>query len=335
MDREVCVLIPTFNEAATIGSVIDGFREQGYPNVLVVDGRSDDETQAVAEEHGARVIEQRRYGKGQAVREAIEYIEEPYVLLLDGDGTYDPTDADRMLEPLIDGRAEHVIGSRFERMDEGAMDRLNRFGNRIINSGFSIIHGRDFGDILSGYRAFTRDSLDQFALDSEGFTIETELAVACVKHRVPTAVVPVSYHPRPNGSETNLSPIRDGGRILHALYSLARMNNPLFYFGLVGVISILSGLAIGGFVGFDWYVNHISHEALAVVSAFAILLGVQLFMFGVLSDMVIAVNREHTRQLETVTDHLTELQTDTSERENESEQEQATTKDEEQLSKSD
>jgi glycosyltransferase (TIGR04182 family) len=303
---DVCVLIPTFNEAATIGSLIDSFIEQGYTNVLVVDGRSTDNTQDIAAQHGARVVEQRRSGKGQAVREGIEYIDSPYVLLIDGDATYDPADADRLIEPLIEGRAEHVIGDRFADMDDRAMGRLNRFGNRIINSAFTIVHGRDFGDILSGYRAFTRESIERFSLSADGFTIETELAVACVKHRVRTAVIPISYYPRPNKSETNLNPFRDGGRIIHALYSLARRNNPVFYFGSVGSVSILVGIVIGVFVGYDWYANHISHEALAVVSAFAILLGVQLFMFGVLSDMVIAVNREHTRQLEELTNQLTD-----------------------------
>ncbi|UPM43227.1 S-layer glycoprotein N-glycosyltransferase AglJ [Halocatena salina] len=310
---DVCVLIPTFNEAPTIGSVVDGFIDRGYTNVLVIDGGSTDDTQTVAAAHGARVIEQRRSGKGQAVREGLEYIDTKYIVLIDGDSTYDPADADRLLEPLFDGRAEHVIGNRLAQLDDEAMSRLNQFGNRLINSAFTMIHGRDFGDILSGYRAFTRDSLEQIRLSADGFTIETELAVAAVKHRIPTTVVPIEYAPRPSDSETNLDPIRDGGRIIHALYSLARRNNPLFYFGSVGGLSILFGSGVGVFVGYEWFVRHISHEALAVVSAFAILLGVQLFMFGVLSDMVVAVNREHTRQVQALATQLRQESTDTTE----------------------
>ncbi|RRJ29851.1 S-layer glycoprotein N-glycosyltransferase AglJ [Halocatena pleomorpha] len=310
---DVCVLIPTFNEAPTIGSVVDGFIDQGYTNVLVIDGGSTDDTQAVAAAHGARVIEQRRSGKGQAVREGLEYIDTEYIVLVDGDSTYDPADADQLLEPLFEGRADHVIGNRLVQLDDEAMSRLNRFGNQLINSAFTMIHGRDFGDILSGYRAFARDSLDQLQLSADGFTIETELAVASVKHQIPTAVVPIEYTPRPSESETNLDPIRDGGRIIHALYSMARRNNPLFYFGSVGGLSILFGISIGAFVGYDWFIHHVSHEALAVVSAFAILLGVQLFMFGVLSDMVIAVNREHTRQVQALATQLQEESSDTTE----------------------
>ncbi|MFC7154826.1 S-layer glycoprotein N-glycosyltransferase AglJ [Halomarina halobia] len=303
-DSQVCVLVPTYQEGETIGRVVDGFREQGFDNVLVVDGHSTDGTQDIAREHGARVIEQSRTGKGQAVREALDYITAPYVLMIDGDATYDPADAPAMLEPLLDGRAQHVIGDRFADMRPGAMTRLNRMGNRFINTAFEVIHGRNFGDILSGYRAFTLDSVRRFELTANGFTIETELAVECVKHRVTTAVVPVSYHSRPDESDTNLSPFSDGGRIIVALYALAKTNNPLFYFGSVGILLVLVGATLAGYVGIEWFTRNISHEAIAVVSGVAILLGAQLLAFGVLSDMVVVVNREQTRRLEELNDRL-------------------------------
>jgi len=300
---KVCVLIPTLDEAATIGDVITGFHDQGYTNVVVVDGGSTDDTQAIAREHGAEVVVQSGEGKGQAVREALEYITVPYVLMVDGDGTYDPADAERMLEPLSRGY-EHVIGNRFADMDDDAMKALNGFGNRMINRSFRFIHGADYEDILSGYRAFTVDSFDRLSLDSTGFTIETELAVECVKHGIETTVVPVSYSARPAESETNLHPIRDGGTIILALYSLAKTNNPLFYFGSVGAASVVSGAVVAGYVLWQWIQYQQGHEILALVSAAAIILGVQLIMFGVLSDMLVTLHREQRRRLEQITrDH--------------------------------
>ncbi|WP_049970304.1 S-layer glycoprotein N-glycosyltransferase AglJ [Haladaptatus cibarius] len=297
--EDVCVLIPTLNEAETIGDVIQGFQEQGFSNVLVVDGNSDDETQEIARNRDARVIAQSGVGKGQAVREGIENVETEYVLMLDGDGTYKPEDADVMLEPLDDGY-EHVIGNRFADMENGSMTKLNRFGNRIINQAFSVIHGRDFGDILSGYRAFSRKSAERAYLTSDGFGVETELAVECVKHSVPTTVVPITYEERPDESETNLHPIWDGGDIIMTLYQLAKTNNPLFYFGSVGFFSILVGLLVGGYVGFEWFLAtpRRSHEVLAVVSGVAIIFGVQLLMFGVLSDMIVTLHREQMRRMD-------------------------------------
>jgi dolichol-phosphate mannosyltransferase len=298
--EDVCVLLPTLNEAETIGSVVEGFREAGYGNVLVVDGGSSDGTRRIAEDAGARVLVQSGNGKGQAVREGVRNVEEPVVLMADGDGTYDPADADAMLEPIFAGRAEHVIGDRFYRMADDAMPRLNRAGNRLVNRAFAFVHGRDLADILSGYRAFTRESFERLRVTSDGFGIETELAVECVKHGVPTEVVGVSYGARPDDSETNLHPIKDGARIYLTLFRLAKTNNPLFYFGSVGVLALLAGLAVGGYVGYEWFLREppVSHEALAVVSAAGIILGVQLLMFGVLSDVIVAVNREQTRRIE-------------------------------------
>ena len=295
---DVCVLVPTLDEAETIGEVVSGFRAEGFENVLVVDGGSDDGTREVAGEAGARVVIQSGQGKGQAVREAVkEHVEEPYVLMVDGDGTYLPSDAEAMTDPLDDGY-DHVIGDRFADMRDGAMTRLNRAGNRIFNRTFAFIHGTDFGDILSGYRAFTRESFEEMTLSAEGFGIETEMAVECAKHRIETAVVPVTYLPRPSGSNTNLSPLRDGSIILLELYRRAKTNNPLFYFGSVGVVSAAVGVGIGLWVGFEWFVVGISHEVWAIVSAVGILFGVQLLMFGVLSDLIFSLHREQMRRLE-------------------------------------
>ena len=114
VDRsDVCVLLPTLEEAETIGDVVAGFRDAGFEHVLVVDGNSTDGTREIAREHGARVMTQSGAGKGQAVREGVATVDREYVLMADGDGTYRPADADRMLEPLFEGRADHVIGDRF------------------------------------------------------------------------------------------------------------------------------------------------------------------------------------------------------------------------------
>ncbi|MFW5974485.1 MAG: glycosyltransferase, partial [Natrialbaceae archaeon] len=151
---DVCVLLPTLEEAATITDVVAAYREAGFERILVVDGGSTDGTRSLAREAGARVMTQSGSGKGQAVREAVSRIETPYVLMADADMTYRAADAAAMLEPLLAGECEHVIGNRFADMQPGAMTRLNRPGNRLINRAFTLIHGRNYRDILSGYRAF-------------------------------------------------------------------------------------------------------------------------------------------------------------------------------------
>ncbi|PSP65150.1 TIGR04182 family glycosyltransferase [Halobacteriales archaeon QH_8_67_27] len=305
---DVCVLVPTLNEAETIGPVVESYSERGFDDILVVDGGSTDGTRSIAEDNGARVVQQRgSKGKGEALREGFELTDAPVVLMLDGDQTYRAEDAEAMLEPIFSGRADHVIGDRFADMEDGAMTRLNQFGNGVINRAFSFIHGRNYQDILSGYRALTRDAIDRISLTEDYFGVETEMAVECVKHNVRTEVVPVRYLARPDDSETNLRPFRDGADIILTLYKMAKTNNPLFYFGSVGTVSTAVGLVLGAYVAYEWItVPKTSHEVIAVLGASAILFGVQLLMFGVLSDMIVTLNREQTRQLEDLAQRLSD-----------------------------
>ena len=296
---DVCVLLPTMDEVETVARVVDAFRDVGIENVLVIDGGSTDGTRATAREAGARVAEQSGRGKGQAVREAVrDHVDAPYVVMVGADATYDAADVDAMLEPLFAGEAEHVIGNRFADMRPGAMTRLNRIGNRIINSAFRVIHGEGHRDVLSGYRAFTRESFLRLHLTADGFGIETEMAVECVKNDVPVAVGPITYRERPGGSATNLHPVRDGGVIFLELYRKAKTNNPLFYFGSVGAASTAAGALMTAYVLYEWFVFGITHEIISIGAVGAAILGVQLLIFGVLADMILSLQREQVARLE-------------------------------------
>ncbi|MFW6153077.1 MAG: S-layer glycoprotein N-glycosyltransferase AglJ [Halobacteriota archaeon] len=295
---EVCVLIPTLNEAATIGDVVAGFTSAGFASILVIDGGSADATVDIAAERGAEVVHQSGTGKGAAVVEAMDHVDQPYVLMIDGDGTYRPADADAMLEPLLEGDADHVIGNRFADMEPGAMSMLNRIGNRLINRLFRVIHQYELHDILTGYRAFSVGSFRELSLSATGFGIEAEMTGEAVRHGQRIVEVPISYHARPDMSDTKLRPIRDGAVILSTVYLIARMNNPLFFFGSVGGVGILAGILVGLYVGYRWFVAGVSHEVLAVVSSFLIIFGFLLVMFGVLSDMIVSLHHEQRQRID-------------------------------------
>lgn len=299
--NDVCILLPAYDEEETVADVITGFRNQGFENILVIDGGSRDETVTRARKAGARVIEQTGKGKGKAVREAVrKHIDSEYVLLADADATYDPDDASTLLEPLRDGTAEHVIGNRFAGMESEAMTRLNRIGNRLVNRSFRLVHRQEYQDILSGYRAFTRDSFGRLSLAADGFGIETEMSVECAKNGIPVTVVPIRYLPRPSGSNTNLQPVRDGGIIFLELYRKAKTSNPLFYFGSVGTVALVTGMALAAFVLYRYFIVGVSHEVLALGGAAGILLGVQLLIFGFLADMIISLHRDQIKRIERV-----------------------------------
>jgi len=232
--KEVTVLVPTYNEEPTVGDVVREFVEQGYDDVLVIDGGSDDDTQKVAEEAGARVIEQSGSGKGQAVRETVhEHLERPYVVMVDGDGTYLPEEVDRVLAPIEDG-ADHVLGNRLGNPE--AFTRLNYVGNRIFNFEFRLAHGKHLGDILTGYRAFTLESARELTLTEEGFGIETEMCAEALGANQHVETVDITYLERPEDSEEKLHPVLDGARIGYVVYKTTRKTRPAFFYGVPIVV---------------------------------------------------------------------------------------------------
>lgn len=297
---EVCIFIPTLNEAPTIGELVEGFRQRGFQHILVMDGNSTDGTPEIARSAGAVVRTQTGKGKGNAITEAVELIDTPYVLMLDGDGTYSPEDAEKMLEPLGKG-FDHVIGDRLVNPEAGAFTWLNLLGNQILNTLFRIAHGKDLSDILSGYRAFTLHSIRQMTLKEAGFEIETEMAVEAVRNGQRVTVVPVRYLARP-GTITKLNPFQDGLRIFSTIYRLAKMNNPIFYFGIIGLFISLVGGVIGIYVVLEWLKN-VEHLPLTILTVLLITMGFQIFMFGVISDMLLGFHRETTRQIEQLQNH--------------------------------
>ncbi|HZD43214.1 MAG TPA: S-layer glycoprotein N-glycosyltransferase AglJ, partial [Methanomicrobiales archaeon] len=271
------------------------FKNLGYSHIFVMDGGSTDGTIDIAKAAGATVHVQSRKGKGNAIIEALDIIDRPYVLMLDGDGTYSCTDAEKMIQPLFRGY-DHVIGNRLDSAGPGAFSRLNLFGNRLINWGFKVAHRRDLKDILSGYRAFSLDSMRQMHLKEEGFEIETEMSVGAVRNNQRVMVVPVAYAQRA-GTNTKLNPFQDGVRITGAVYRLAKTNNPLFYFGLVGIVITIFGSLTGVYVLSEW-LRGIEHIPLTILTVLLITVGFEIFMFGVISDMMLSFHREVIREIQ-------------------------------------
>jgi dolichol-phosphate mannosyltransferase len=292
---EVCILIPTLNEGLTIGDIVREFTALGYTHILVIDGKSTDNTVKSAREAGATVRTQSGKGKGNAIIEAFEVIEQPYILMLDGDGTYSAKDAEKMLTPLFLG-FDQVIGDRLINAEEGSFSHLNLFGNHMLNLLFKVAHSRDLHDILSGYRAFTKLAIQQMHLKEKGFEIETEISVESVRNGQRVMVVPIRYSRRP-GTATKLSPFHDGLKIVSTIYRLARVNNPMFYFGLMGVLTSVLGMLIGVFVVLEW-LHDIEHIPLTILTVLLIVVGIEIFMFGMISDMLLVFHREIIREIQ-------------------------------------
>ncbi len=301
----VGILIPALNEEASIGEVIEGFSKMGYDRILVIDGNSTDRTREIAKEKGAEVIVQTGKGKGQAVREAFQYMDDDVVVMIDADGTYLPEDVERILEPIRRGVAEHVIGNRLENFEKGAFTRLNLLGNKIINFFFRMLYGVNLHDILSGYRALTKDVYKSVLIQKEGFEVETEITVETIANGFRIAEVPVYYRKR--AGRTKLNPFFDGYRIIKTVYSLLGRYSPGRYFYIFGSIMLLAGFIGGIYVVIEWF-RRISHFLLVNLVSILIVTGFLIIAVGYLTDSLFRINLEVKREMREMRRRLEEIE---------------------------
>ena len=296
MKDNVSILIPTLNEGKTIGDLVARFRKLGYEDILVIDGNSADNTVSEAKAAGARVIVQNGRGKGTAVQQAFNFIERDITVMIDGDGTYLPEEVEKLIAPIVSGAADHVMGNRFADYEKGAFTRLNLLGNKILNKAFNIDFRVRLEDILTGYRAFNKKAIKMMDLNQSGFGIEAELTVESIKKELRIVEVPITYRARAIGAPTKLNPLEDGFKIGYTIYKLGKTYNPMLYLSLMGAFFIIAGFVVGVYVTMDWF-KGINHIPLTVLTALLMITGIQIFIFGYLSDMIVQVQREMLREL--------------------------------------
>jgi glycosyltransferase involved in cell wall biosynthesis len=242
----VAVLVPCYNEQATIGKVVADFRA-ALPQaaIYVYDNNSSDRTIEAATGAGAVVRREQHQGKGRVVRRMFTDIDADIYVLVDGDATYDAPSAREMIARLVQDRLDMVCAVRVDR-EEAAYRLGHRAGNRLLTGFVAHVFGRAFTDMLSGYRVFTRRFVKSFPVLSGGFEIETELTVHALELELPIGEVRTPYYSRPQGSSSKLSTWRDGYRILRTILKLYRAERPLPLFAGIGAsLAIVSiGLAI-------------------------------------------------------------------------------------------
>ena len=232
----IAVLLPCYNEGKSIASVVIGFRK-ALPSarIYVYDNNSSDDTSSQAAFAGATVVPSRRQGKGNVVRQMFADIEADVYIMADGDGTYDPSAAPRMIDTLLADRADMVVGTR-RNVTEDAGRNGHAFGNRLFNKIYRALFGSEFTDIFSGYRAFTRRFAKSFPASSPGFEIETEMSVHASSLRLPVSEIEFDYGRRVEGSESKLSTFRDGFRILRMMGMLMKETKPFVFFSAVSAV---------------------------------------------------------------------------------------------------
>lgn len=227
MFGSVAVLIPCYNEAATVESVVSDF-QRALPGarVLVYDNNSTDQTAALARRAGATVVAEARQGKGHVVSSMFEAIRGGALggdawLLADGDGTYPAEFAPALLAPILVGRADLVLGTRLVHADARALHPLNRLGNHLFSRAIGAVGHARLSDVLTGYRAFGPALPRAVPLDVAGFEVEAAMTLGALRAGLRVAELPVGYRPRPVGSASKLHPVRDGLRIARTIVGFA------------------------------------------------------------------------------------------------------------------
>jgi glycosyltransferase involved in cell wall biosynthesis len=240
------VLVPCYNEAAAIATVVRDFKAAlPAATIFVFDNNSTDNTAAAARAAGAEVFREKYQGKGFVVRRMFTDVEADIYVLVDGDATYDAASAPMMIARLLDDRLDMVVANRVDR-EQAAYRAGHRTGNWLLTAFVAEVFGSHFKDMLSGYRVFSRRFVKSLPVLSGGFEIETELTIHALELGLAVAEVDTPYYARPQGSASKLNTWADGFRILRTIVRLYRAERPLPLFSGIGIaLAIMSvGFAI-------------------------------------------------------------------------------------------
>lgn len=238
------VLIPCYNEEATIGTVVKDFRHSlPEAQIFVYDNNSRDRTMEVALEAGAIVRSEPLQGKGNVVRRMFADIEAEVYVLVDGDSTYDAAAAPQMIALLLGNQLDMVNGARVTVIKE-AYRPGHRFGNWLLTSIVSWTFGNRLKDMLSGYRVFSRRYVKSFPSLAVGFETETELTIHALHLRMPIAEVETTYKDRPTGSISKLCTFKDGFRILWMILVFIKEEKPMSFFSLIALFFCIASVAL-------------------------------------------------------------------------------------------
>jgi glycosyltransferase involved in cell wall biosynthesis len=245
---EIAVILPCYNEEATVGKTVRDFRAAlPAAKVYVYDNNSKDRTVEAARSAGAIVRSEVRQGKGNVMRRMFADVEADIYVLADGDDTYDASVAPALIKKLIEEGLDLVTGLRVH-SDAAAYRAGHLWGNRMLTGLTAMMFNVKLGDMLSGYRVMSRRFVKSFPFTAEGFGIETELTVHAVRLLMPTAEVETAYKERPVGSVSKLSTYRDGFKILFTIAQMLREERPLLFFsviaGMIAAVSVAFGTSI-------------------------------------------------------------------------------------------
>lgn len=296
MNLKIAVLIPCFNESKTIRKVIDDFRS-ALPdaNIYVYDNNSNDGTGKIAKECGAIVRNESRQGKGNVIRTMFREIFADCYILVDGDNTYPAESAPEMVRLVIEESADMVIGDRLSSTYFTENKRLfHNTGNMLVRKLVNAFFKGSITDIMTGYRAFSKNFVKTFPVLSGGFEIETEMTIHALDKNLLVKSLPISYRDRPAGSMSKLHTVADGIKIVVMIFNLFRCYKPLRFFGIMALLLVL--LAAGLFI--PVFIEYIETRLVPkfptfIGSGILAICALQSFVCGLILDSIAKIEKKN------------------------------------------
>jgi len=291
---KIAVLIPCYQEEKTIAKVVRDFLNVlPTAEIYVYDNNSTDKTAELAQASGAIVVREKRQGKGFVVISMFEQIDADAYIMVDGDDTYDPSYATKLLEPILKDEADMTVGCRLSRYDNKSFRNFHIFGNQFICFIINKMFGSNITDIFSGYRAFGRNAVKTIPLTCAGFDVETEMTLQALQRGFVIKEFSTPYGVRPEGSFSKLSTLKDGTKVLVKLFKMLQSYKPLTFFGIFGLLFFVSSLLVGSVPIYEYIVDQ------NVLSVPKSILAASLMVISVLSGCLgVILNSINLRTME-------------------------------------
>lgn len=285
--ENVAVIVPCYNEEQTIAQVVkDAKKFLPGAKIYVYDNNSKDATKEIARSSGAIVRSEIRQGKGFAIRKSFIDASEDYIIMIDGDDTYDLSSAPKAVTYAIENQLDFLNLKRVA-TGSAAYRPGHVLGNKVLTGAIGILFGRHIDDMLSGYKVLSKRFVKSFPASSSGFEIETELLVHALELGIPLGEMDTPYKERPEGSFSKLSTYKDGARIGFTIMRLCQMERPILFFSLLASLFALASLVFGGSVVAEYFqTGLVERFPSAILAGFLGMTAIVLMGVGLTLDLV-------------------------------------------------
>lgn len=294
-DKKIAVLIPCYNEVITIEKVVKDYKKAlPKADIYVYDNNSTDGTDKIAKKAGAIVRYEYRQGKGNVIRTMFREIDADCYLMIDGDDTYPAENAKEMCDLVLSGRADMVIGDRLSSTYFSENKRpFHNFGNKIVRWLINHLFKNKIKDIMTGYRAFSKEFVKGFPVLSKGFEIETEMTIHAVDKNFKLVEIPVEYRDRPKGSVSKLNTYSDGFKVLKMIATLFKEYKPFYFFGIVALLFLIIALILGVPVVIEYFkTGLVPRFPTLIVSCIFVVLSMLFWITGIILEVIVKKHKQ-------------------------------------------